>query len=187
MKFTKSLSMFLIVAALLFLGFLSPPDVNAAPDAPVLVTATAPAPAPMLDTTYLASENTNGYSLIFNFTKDSTGNTVTDWFDFYSWSNKNVYFTHTFTDLDYGRSAGNDTTRCILQVQDVAGNILNSDTIGTGSEGSEKLISWGTTYQYVVSPKAYGPKARLVFINLVTGTHVNGRGHELGTLYMTPK
>ncbi len=123
-----------------------------------------------------------GYSITTSFTKDSTQATVTNWFDGTSFNDKYIYLSHTYTDLFFGRSAGNDTIRCILQAKDAAGNIFNSDTIGTGSEGSEKLVSSGTSAQYLVTPKKYGVAYRLYYEAVVTGTHKNGRGTYVGAL-----
>lgn len=136
------------------------------------------------DTTHFGSTGHDvGVSKTVSFTKDSTKATVTNWIDFTTWENKNIYLSYTFTDTDFGRSAGNDTMRCIVQGKDAAGNILNLDTVGNGSEGAEKIISTGTAAQYTVTLKKFMPLIRLYYEAVNTAAYKNGRGHYVGALH----
>lgn len=147
----------------------------------------APPPVHAQDTVFYAPVGSgDAYSVTVNFQKDSTQKTVTDWFPFTELQQKNLYYTHKFTNTSYGYSVNNDTIRCILQVKDNNNLIVDSDTIGTGSAGSEIMISSGTATQYSVTPKKFGVEARLVYENVVTGTHKNGWGTELGDLTGVP-
>lgn len=128
-----------------------------------------------------------GYSVTMSFYKDSTQSTVTNWFDITSMHDKYIYLSHTFTDRYFGLAANSDTVRCIIQVQDAKLNIFNADTIGTGSAGAEILVSTGTPAQYLTTLLKYGVKARLIFENVVTGTHKNGWGLYNGSLTFIPK
>lgn len=139
------------------------------------------------DTTFFGSTGHDvGVSKTLDFRKDSTQATVTNWIDATSFNDKNIYLSHTYSDLYFGRTTGNDTMRCIVQGQDAAGNIFNLDTVGTGSEGSEKLISTETATQYLVSLKKFTSKIRLYFANLNTAAYKNGRGRYVGALFAVP-
>lgn len=131
-------------------------------------------------------EHDIGYSRSFDFTKDSTQATVTDWFDlteFNTSSSVSGYVTVVYVDTSYGRSAGNDTVRCIVQGKDAANNIINCDTVGSGNEGSEKLISTGSVAQYTFTPKKHTPLVRFYFEAVNSGGNVNGRGRIKGSLF----
>ena len=140
------------------------------------------------DTTYFSAVSHDvGVSKTVSFTKDSTKATVTNWMDFTSYENKYVYLSNTFLDSSYGRSAGNDTLRCIVQGKDDAGNILNIDTVGSGSSGAEIIVSAGTPAQYLITPKNHLPLLRLYYEAVRTYGAKNGRGHYAGSLYGIPK
>jgi hypothetical protein len=140
------------------------------------------------DTTFFGSTGHDvGVSKTVSFTKDSTKATVTNWIDFTSFENRYVYLTHTLTDTDYGRSAGNDTSRCIIQGKDANGNISNIDTVGTGSAGSEIIVSSGVTAQYLITQNKHFPFIRLYYEAVRTYSAKNGRYHYVGSLYTTPK
>lgn len=147
----------------------------------------SPPRASAQDTVFYAPAGSgDNYAVTVSFEKDSTQSTVTDWFPFTELQQKYLYYTHNFSNSDFGYSAGNDTIRCILQVKNEQNLIVDSDTIGTGNEGSEKIVSSGVTTQYTVTPKTFGKEARFVYENVVTGTHKNGWGSEVGTLIGVP-
>lgn len=121
----------------------------------------------------------------FKITIDSTIASYTSpYVDWTTISNQTLYFNFSLVQAHYNYEKRNDTLICILQGKDFWGGVLNIDTLGEGSAGSEKIIS-GTTIaecfaQSTISQVYYLPEVRLYIAHKNTGTMKNG---DKGILY----
>lgn len=117
----------------------------------------------------------------FKLTLDSTvtSYTSTD-YDWTKIDGQTCYFNYSLVQAHFSYSAGNDTIQVILQGRTPWGAVLNLDTIGAGSAGSEIVVSGLTlsagVSQYTIAPQYVVPMVRLYIARKNTGAFKNGAG-----------
>lgn len=119
-----------------------------------------------------------GISYGFTLTVDSLTTSYTS--PFIDWTlidGQTVYFNYALVQTAWGCSAGQDTLLVILQGKYPSGGIVNLDTLGAGSAGSEIVISYLTqnagSLQYTIVPAKVVPSVRFYVAHKNSGGNKN--------------